>query len=144
MFTIDTESGFRNAVVINAVWGLGEYIVKGVVNPDEYIVFKPTLVQGYKSLISQTLGSKEQKLIYAQGGTKSTQGVPVPVEEQQKFTLTRDESLQLAKWGMIIEEHYQKPMDIEWAKDGRSNKLYIVQARPETVQAVKSQQVLET
>jgi pyruvate, water dikinase len=143
MFTIDTESGFRDAVLINSSYGLGDFIVQGVVTPDEFYVFKPTLKQGYKSIISQRLGLKDQKLIYAQGSTKPTRAVRVSPEERQQFSLKPAEIIKLAKWGVQIEEHYGKPMDIEWAKDGVTNELFIVQARPETVQANKSVQVLE-
>ncbi len=143
MFTLDTESGFRDIVLINGTWGLGEYIVKGVVNPDEYVVFKPTFKQGYKAIISQKLGSKQYKLIYANDPKSPTKRMTVSEVDRQKFTLKPAEVLQLAKWGMQIEEHYGKPMDIEWAKDGVSKELYIVQARPETVESVKSVNVME-
>lgn len=143
MFTIDTESGFRNAVLINAAWGLGEFVVKGVVNPDEFYVFKPTLKRGFKSIISKQLGSKEAKLIYNADHHRPTKKVSVSLEDRQRFCLTDKEVLQLADWGIKIEEHYKKPMDIEWAKDGITKKLFIVQARPETVEAVKSLTVLE-
>ncbi len=143
MFTIDTESGFRDAIIINASWGLGENIVKGKVNPDEFIVHKPTLRRNFRSIVGKKLGSKENKLVYSVGGTSTTQNVLVPAEDQKKFCLSDDEVLNLAKWGVIIEEHYKKPMDIEWAKDGRDGKLYIVQARPETVQSQKKKNVLE-
>ena len=143
MFTIDTESGFQDAVVINGSWGLGENIVKGKVTPDEFIVHKPTLKDGFKSIIGKKMGSKENKLIYSVGGNSSTQNVSVPMEDRKKFALTDEEVLQLATWGMQIEEHYKKPMDIEWAKDGRTNELYIVQARPETVESQKDKNFLE-
>jgi len=143
MFTIDTESGFRDMVLINGSWGLGEYIVKGVVTPDEYYVFKPTFKLGYEAIVSQRLGSKEKKLIYSSNLEQPTKNVIVPVAERQKYCLNKKEVLQLAKWGIEIEDHYKRPMDIEWAKDGVSGELYIVQARPETVEAVKSVQVLE-
>ncbi len=143
MFTLDTESGFRDIVLINSTWGLGEYIVKGVVNPDEYVVFKPTFKQGYKAIISQKLGSKQFKLIYANNPKLPTRRMVVNEADRQKFTLKPAEVLQLAKWGMQIEEHYGKPMDIEWAKDGVTKELYIVQARPETVESVKSVNVME-
>ncbi|MBI5466134.1 MAG: phosphoenolpyruvate synthase [Candidatus Kerfeldbacteria bacterium] len=143
MFTLDTESGFRDVVLINSAWGLGEFIVKGAVNPDEYYVFKTTFKAGFPAVISQRLGSKEKKLVYASGGAKATKSLPVSPADRQRFTLNQKEVLQLAKWGMQIEEHYKRPMDIEWAKDGQSGELYIVQARPETVVARKSKQVLE-
>ncbi len=136
MFTIDTESGFKDVVVINAIYGLGEMIVQGMVTPDEYMVFKPTLKKGFSAIIEKKLGKKDRKMIY---GTQSERVkiVNVPIEGQKLYALNDDEILTLAKWGSIIEEHYQKPMDIEWAKDGNGGKLYIVQARPETVQSRK-------
>lgn len=138
MFTIDTESGFRDVVLINAIYGLGEYIVQGRVNPDEYYVFKKT-----HTIISKIIGSKEEKLVYAEGGNKSTKNMKVGVEDRMRRVLKDEEILQLAEWGMMIEEHYKKPMDIEWAKDGHDGKLYIVQARPETVQSQKNPNMLE-
>lgn len=143
MFTLDTDSGFRDVVLINGAWGLGEYVVKGIVTPDEYMVFKPTLKKGHHSVISKKLGSKEKKLIYATEGTNPTKEVQVSVNERQMFVLNNDLILKLARWGVMIEEHYQKPMDIEWAYDGERNELYIVQARPETVQARKNATEIE-
>ena len=143
MFTIDTESGFSDAIVINGSWGLGENIVKGKVNPDEFIIHKPTLKKRFRPIIGKKLGSKETKLVYSVGGSASTQNVAVSQEDQKHFCITDDEALKLADWGMQIEEHYKKPMDIEWAKDGRDGSLYVVQARPETVQSQKEKNVLE-
>jgi pyruvate,water dikinase len=143
MFTIDTESGFSDAIIINGSWGLGENIVKGKVNPDEFIVHKPTLGKGFKPIIGKKLGSKENKLVYSVGGTSSTQNANVSGEDRKKFCLSDEEILKLAKWGMLIEEHYKKAMDIEWAKDGRSKELHIVQARPETVQSRRDRNFLE-
>jgi len=143
MFTLDTESGFRDVVLINAAWGLGEFVVKGVVTPDEYMIFKPTLKQGFDAIISKKLGSKEKKLIYASEGTSPTKEVPVTEADRHRFVLSEEQILQLSKWGVMIEEHYGKPMDIEWAFDGSSEELYIVQARPETVQAKKDSTILE-
>ncbi len=143
MFTIDTESGFQDAIVINSSWGLGENIVKGKVTPDEFIVHKPTLNDGFSSIIGKKLGSKKSKLIYSVGGNSSTQNVSVPFEDRRKFSLNNKEILKLAQWGIQLESYYKKPMDIEWAKDGRSGELFIVQARPETVQSQKNQNVLE-
>ena len=143
MFTIDTESGFSDAIIINGSWGLGENIVKGKVNPDEFIVHKPTLKKGFKSIVGKRLGSKESKLVYSVGGTSTTQDVAVPLEDRRRFCFTDYEILRLARWGMLIEEHYKKPMDIEWAKDGRTDELFIVQARPETVQSQKNENILE-
>jgi pyruvate, water dikinase len=151
MFSIDTESGFKDAVIINGSWGLGENIVQGAVNPDEYYVFKPTLKQGFKPIISQRLGSKEIKMIYTHEGAKSTtRNVNVAPADRNRFCLTNDEVLTLARWACAIEDHYSwkagkfKPMDMEWAKDGHTGELFIVQARPETVQSQKNKNVLET
>ncbi|OGI42494.1 MAG: phosphoenolpyruvate synthase [Candidatus Moranbacteria bacterium RIFOXYD1_FULL_44_9] len=143
MFTIDTESGFSDAIIINGSWGLGENIVKGKVNPDEFIIHKPMLKKGFKPIIGKKLGSKENKLVYSIGGTSTTQNAIVSQEDRHNFCLSDQEALQLARWGALIEEHYKKPMDIEWAKDGRDKNLYIVQARPETVQSQKKKNVLE-
>jgi pyruvate,water dikinase len=150
MFSIDTETGFTNAVLINASYGLGENIVQGSVNPDEYIVFKTTLKQGFRPILSKTIGTKESKLIYDIGGSKSTKNVPVPPSERNQLVLGDDEILELARWACVIEDHYSEvkgsytPMDMEWAKDGITGKLFIVQARPETVQSRKKKFVLET
>ncbi len=138
MFTLDTETGFRDVVLITSIWGLGENIVQGRVVPDEFYVHKPTLRQGYDSLIWKKLGAKEFKLIYDESKQRLS-NVPTPREERQRFSLEPAEVLQLARWALAIEEHYSNvhgqptPMDIEWAKDGLSGELYIVQARPETV-----------
>jgi pyruvate,water dikinase len=150
MFTLDTESGFRNAILINASYGLGEAIVQGSVNPDEYYVFKSTLNEAPRPILRKQMGHKTFKLVYAEGGDKSIESLSVPIDDQQRFALSDDDILKLAHWGMIIEEHYSKlrgqdtPMDIEWAKDGMSGELYIVQARPETVHAVTQTKSLET
>lgn len=143
MFTLDTESGFRNVILINGAWGLGEFVVKGIVTPDEFMVFKPTLQTGSKAIISKRIGSKEKKLIYATEGNNATREVPTTANDRMTYVLNDEQVLQLARWGMMIEDHYQKPMDIEWAYDGEENKLYIVQARPETVQAKRDLNVLE-
>lgn len=141
MFSIDTESGFDKVAFITGAYGLGENVVQGTVNPDEYTVFKPTLTQGYKPIISKTVGEKHIKMIYDATGGKLTRNVPVPKELQEKFVISDDEVLELAKWAVIIENHYSakkghyQPMDMEWAKDGETNELFIVQARPETVQS---------
>ncbi|MDD5749902.1 MAG: phosphoenolpyruvate synthase, partial [Patescibacteria group bacterium] len=135
MFSIDTESGFRNAVLINAIYGLGEYIVQGIVNPDEYYVFKPTLKTGYQPIISKRIGEKMKKLVYDSAAKDNVKSLPVSRKEQLSFAISDKEILLLADWAIKIEEHYQKPMDIEWAKDGRSGQMYIVQARPETVRS---------
>ncbi len=150
MFTIDTESGFKDVVFITATYGLGEVLVQGEVNPDEYYVFKPTLKEGYKPIIKKVLGKKQVKMIYSDKvGTKTVKKVKVPSEQRERFALTDDEILQLAEWALVIEEHYSKkagvyrPMDIEWAKDGILNELFIVQARPETVHSQMDENVIE-
>lgn len=142
MFTLDTESGFPGVVLINAAYGLGEYVVKGRVTPDQFYVFKEGLKQNKKSIISRILGTKEVKLIY--GRSKGTKQEAVKRADQNKFAIDDKDVLQLAKWGMLIEEHYGHAQDIEWAKDGKTGKLYIVQARPETVKSNETKQVVET
>lgn len=138
MFSIDTETGFRDVVLITAAYGLGENVVQGIVNPDEYFVFKPTLAQGYAPILSKHLGSKALKLVYDLGGSRAVRNVTVPASEQGKFVLQDEEVLQLARWAVLIEQHYGGiPMDMEWAKDGLTGELFIVQARPETVQSQK-------
>ncbi len=155
MFTLDTESGFKGVVLINASYGLGEYVVKGRVTPDQFYVFKEGVKQGYSAIIDRRLGSKEVKLVYAHskqrdssaslgmtgGGTKQEK---VKINDRRNFCLTDAEVVQLAKWGMQIEEHYNHPMDIEWAKDGLTGELYIVQARSETVKSRSNTAVIET
>jgi pyruvate,water dikinase len=140
MFTLDTESGFKGVVLINAAYGLGEYVVKGQVIPDQFYIFKDGLKKGFKSIISRRLGSKEVKLVYNHVGTKQEK---VKSSDQKVYCLTDDEVLQLAKWGVIIENHYGHAMDIEWAKDGITGKLFIVQARSETVQSRAKINVIE-
>lgn len=148
MFSIDTESGFQDAVLIDGSWGLGENIVQGAVNPDQFYVHKPTLRQGFRPILSKKLGSKHVKMIYA-GGAHPTKNISVPRVDRDRFVLTDDEILQLAKWAVIIEDHYSKeagklkPMDMEWAKDGVTGKLFIVQARPETVASRRDPSVVE-
>jgi pyruvate,water dikinase len=138
MFSIDTESGFPDVVVIDAAWGLGENVVQGAVNPDEYRVFKPLLNQdSFQPIIEKSLGEKEKKMVYAKGGSSATKNIDTPKAERRSFVLEDDEILKLARWACRIEDHYEKPMDIEWAKDGETNELFIVQARPETVQSQK-------
>jgi pyruvate,water dikinase len=150
MFSIDTETGFSDAVLINAAYGLGENVVQGAVNPDEILVFKPTLRDGYRPILQKRLGSKEFKLIYDLGGGRMTRNVPVAPEDRSRFALNDDEVLTLAKWACVIENHYSKkrgrptPMDMEWAKDGLTGELWIVQARPETVQSQKSTHTQQT
>jgi len=148
MFSIDTETGFKDAALITAAYGLGENVVQGAVNPDEYLVFKPTLKQGYRPILEKRLGTKEIKMVYDLGGSKMTKNIPVAASDRAAFALNDDEILQLAHWACLIEEHYSQvrgvytPMDIEWAKDGITNELFIVQARPETVQSQKIKNVL--
>jgi pyruvate,water dikinase len=142
IFTLDTESGFRDVVLVNSSYGLGESVVQGVVTPDEWTIFKPTLKSGYRSIIGRQLGTKEVRLVYGDGN-RTTRSEATPEEERRKFSLTDDEVLKLAKWACIIEDHYSEasghpqPMDVEWAKDGISGELFIVQARPETVHSTK-------
>jgi len=143
MFTIDTESGNNNVILINAAYGLGEYVVKGVVNPDEYYVFKGTLSKGFSPIISKQVGDKKKKLIYSKESQQSTRSVPVDQLARKKYVLKDKEILQLSKWAMLIEKHYGRPMDIEWALDGRSGQLYIVQARPETIASRRNPNLLE-
>ncbi len=145
MFSIDTETGFPDAVVINAAWGLGENVVQGTINPDEYVVFKPLLGQGdYRPIIDKTMGDKAKKMVYAKGGSQTTRNTDTSNEERNSFVLTDDEILTLGNWAAVIERHYDKPMDMEWAKDGQTDELFIVQARPETVQSQKQSSTLQT
>ena len=151
MFTLDTETGFRDVVFITASYGLGENIVQGGVNPDEFYVFKPTFRNGHRPIIKKNLGSKEVTMIYGLGTSNIlTRNVEVPKADRRRFCLTDDEVLKLAGYAIAIEDHYSRklggtrPMDIEWAKDGEDGDLFIVQARPETVQSQKPKDVLET
>lgn len=150
MFSIDTETGFEDVALISAAYGLGENVVQGAVNPDEYLVFKPTLGQGFRPILTKRLGTKEIKMIYDVGGSKLTKNVPVSPSDRAAFALNDDEILQLARWTCLIEDHYSRvrgvrtPMDMEWAKDGITNELFIVQARPETVHSQKVKNVLHT
>lgn len=145
MFTIDTETGFPDVVLINAAWGLGETVVQGAVTPDQYMVFKPLLdKRALKPIIEKTLGAKEKKMIYAVGGSETTKTVDTNSVERRSFVLDDEEILQLARWAAVIEKHYGRPMDVEWAKDGESGDLYIVQARPETVQSQREAASLKT
>jgi len=141
MFSIDTESGFENAVYITGAYGLGENVVQGTVNPDQFYVFKPTLKKGYKPILEKKLGSKEKRMIYGENGTEQQD---VSEEDKNRFVISDEELLSLANWAIIIEDHYKKPMDIEWAKDGQTGELFIVQARPETVHSQKNVAILET
>ena len=137
MFTLDTESGFPRVVTINAAWGLGETVVQGTVDPDRLMVFKPLLRNGYRPIIEKVRGAKNQKLVYGADG-RGTELLQTSEVERESFVLSDDEALRLARWGVAIEAHYGRPMDVEWAKDGASGELFIVQARPETVHAAKS------
>lgn len=144
MFSLDTETGFRDVVLINAAYGLGESVVQGTVNPDEFTVFKPTLKAGFRPILQKKLGSKEFKLVYDTGGGKLTRNVPVPPQDRARFAIGDDEILTLARWACQIEDHYSRkreaytPMDMEWAKDGITGELFVLQARPETVQSQKT------
>lgn len=143
MFSIDTESGFKDAALITAAHGLGENVVQGAVNPDSYYVFKPTLKQGFKPIIEKTLGEKRIKMVYTSDKDHPTRNIQTTEHERRSFVLNDTEVLTLAKWACTIEDHYKKAMDMEWAKDGVTNKLFIVQARPETVQSRKDKTVVE-
>ena len=140
MFTLDTESGFKDAVFITSSYGLGETVVQGAVNPDEFFVFKPTLAAGFFPIVSRRIGSKLIKMEFdpERPEGRAVRTVDVPVSERNRYSLTDDEVIELARYAVIIEKHYQRPMDIEWGRDGIDGKIYILQARPETV---KSQQV---
>jgi pyruvate,water dikinase len=149
MFSIDTETGFSNAVLITGAYGLGESVVQGTVNPDEFYVFKPTLTGDLRPILQKKLGTKEFKLVYEEGGTRQTRSVPVSTEDRERFVLSDDDVLTLARWAVLVEGHYSRlrnaptPMDIEWAKDGRTGDLSLVQARPETVHTQRDAVVLE-
>ena len=149
LFTLDTETGFRDVVLINASYGLGEPIVQGAITPDEYCVFKPTLIQGFTPILQKTIGTKEFKLVYDEGGSRAVKTVPVPAADRARCALADNDILTLARWACAIEDHYSRsrgtatPLDIEWAKDGRTGELFIVQARPETVHSRAQVQRLE-
>jgi pyruvate,water dikinase len=141
MFTLDTDSGFNKVVLISSIYGIGEMIVKGHITPDEFFVFKPTLKQGFKSIFVRNMGRKDKKYIYrSEGGIKE---VPVSLRDMHKYSINDEEILTLAKWGCAIEEHYGTPQDIEWAKDGKTGELFIVQSRPETIHSIKTERVYE-
>jgi pyruvate, water dikinase len=145
LFTLDTESGFRDVVFITSSYGLGELVVQGAVNPDEFYVHKPMLERGKPAIVRRALGSKLQKMVFAghQAAGKSTRTVEVPEAERHRFSLTDAEVLELARYAVAIERHYGRPMDIEWGKDGADGKLYVLQARPETVKSRKRADVEE-
>lgn len=139
MFTIDTETGFTNSVVINSIYGLGENIVQGKVSPDEFYVFKPTM-----AIISKSLGDKKIKMVYAaKNASNPVKDISVNAKDQQRYSITDQQVKSLARWGLAIEKHYKRPMDIEWALDGHDKQLYIVQARPETVNSQRNYNILE-
>ncbi len=135
LFTLDTETGFRDVVFITSAYGLGETIVQGQVNPDEFYVFKPALRAGKRAIVRKQLGGKAIKMVYATGGSDSVKTIDVDPAEQERFSLTDDEIETLARYALTVEEHYGRPMDIEWAKDGEDGQIYLLQARPETVQS---------
>jgi pyruvate,water dikinase len=143
MFSCDTESGFGDVVLINAAYGLGENVVQGAVEPDQYYVFETTLKKGFKPITEKRIGQKLIKMVYTQNPKQPTKNIITTKKERESFVLNNEEIIQLAKWSVIIEDHYKKSMDMEWAKDGKDGKLYIVQARPETVQSKKNLKVLE-
>ncbi|MGE8475807.1 MAG: phosphoenolpyruvate synthase, partial [Paraburkholderia hospita] len=136
MFTLDTESGFKDAVFITSSYGLGETVVQGAVNPDEFYVFKTTLAQNKYPIIRRSIGSKLIKMEFTKAGEEGrVKTVDVPHEQRNRFSITDEDVIELAKYAVIIEKHYQRPMDIEWGKDGRDGKIFILQARPETVKS---------
>ncbi|MSP09691.1 MAG: phosphoenolpyruvate synthase [Flavobacteriaceae bacterium] len=147
-FSLDPESGFKDVVVINSSWGLGEMIVQGAVSPDEFIIFKPSLEQGFSSIIEKKIGNKDKKMIYGEDHGKLTKTVTVSDEDKEKFSITDQQALEIARWVSSIEKYYSKlkgrwcPMDVEWAIDGISNDLYIVQARPETIHSQNKTKML--
>lgn len=149
IFTLDTESGCRDVVLITGAWGLGETVVQGQVNPDEFLIHKPTLKAGFPSIVRRDLGQKAIQLVYAKGENKRVVQRRVSREQRGQFVLSNDEALALARWAVVIEEHYTQlakrptPMDLEWAKDGNTGQLYIVQARPETVHSNEAGQTFE-
>ncbi len=142
LFTLDTESGYDDAVFITSSWGLGETVVQGAVNPDEFYIYKPNLRQNKPAILRRTLGSKAIKMVYAESGA-GVETIKVQAEDRQRFSLDDSELENLAKQALIIEQHYGRPMDIEWAKDGNNQRLYIVQARPETVKSQSRGQAIE-
>jgi pyruvate,water dikinase len=138
IFTLEPESGFRNIIHISGVWGLGENIVQGTVTPDEFLVFKTMLTLGKNAIVQKNLGAKEKTMIYSNNENEPIINIPTPPEKQSSFVLNDEEITKLAVWAMVIENHYRKPMDIEWAKDGITNEIYIIQARPETVHSLRN------
>ena len=150
MFSLDTESGFRDVVFITGAYGLGENVVQGAVDPDEFYIFKPTLEQGYRKILRRVIGNKEIKMVYRQGGTReATRNIPTPQVDREHFCISDEEALILADYAVKVEKHYSQkaghplPMDMEWAKDGKDGQLYMVQARPETVISQRQISMLE-
>src|SRR5690606_18543688 len=135
LFTLDTESGFRDVVFVTSSFGLGEMVVQGAVNPDEFYVYKPTLQQGKPAVLRRTLGSKQLRMVYSDAPGERVRTEPTPAELQRQFSITDADVEELSRQALVIEKHYGRPMDIEWAKDGNTGKLYVVQARPETVKS---------
>ncbi|UQX12583.1 phosphoenolpyruvate synthase [Candidatus Mycobacterium methanotrophicum] len=145
MFSLDTESGFRDAVLVTGAYGLGENVVQGAVDPDEFYVHKPTFLAGHRTVLRRLIGDKAVKMIFVEGQTKyTTRNIPTPKADRARFCLTDQDVLELTGYACTIEAHYGRPMDMEWAKDGLDGKLYIVQARPETVASQRSATALET
>jgi pyruvate, water dikinase len=145
IFTLDTESGFRDVVFITGSYGLGENIVQGAVEPDEFYVHKPTFAEGHRAVLRRLLGDKAVKMVYVEGGTRhTTRNIPTPKADRERFCLSDDDVLELADYALKIERHYGRPMDIEWAKDGLDGLLYLVQARPETVASQRAVTTLES
>ena len=142
-FTLEPESGFTDIILITGIWGLGENIVQGVVSPDEFLVFKPTLKLGKRAIVNKKTGSKALTMVYSDTDGKTVINIDTPAKKREFFVLNDEEITTLAKWSLVIEGHYGKPMDIEWAKDGISNELFIVQARPETVQSRRNPYILK-
>jgi len=145
MFSLDTETGFPNTVLINGSWGLGEAVVQGMVEPDEYVVFKPLLHEkNLAPILEKRLGAKAKKIVYGASGQETTKTIDTSKEERESFVLSDEDILKLARWAVAIEDHYRRPMDMEWAKDGETGELFIVQARPETVQSRREADSLKT
>jgi len=150
MFTLDTETGYKDAVFLTGAWGLGENVVQGAVNPDEFYIHKPTLRTGHKSIVAKIMGEKAIRMVYSEDGSKRVKNIMTSKDDRERFILTDEEILIMARWGVIIEDHYSAvrkkwtPMDIEWAKDGTTNQLFIVQARPETIQSKRNANIIET
>ena len=138
IFTLEPESGFRNIIHISGVWGLGENIVQGTVTPDEFLVFKTMLTLGKYAIVQKNLGEKEKTMVYSNNENEPIINIETPPEKRISFVLNDEEITKLAVWAMVIENHYRKPMDIEWAKDGITNEIYIIQARPETVHSLRN------